>query len=374
MSFKEFYQSFQNLVKKAPTDKLETGKRYVILSDLHMGDGGSRDDLKPNQEIVETALEQFYLPNNYTLILNGDIEDLNKFNYPAIRKAWPKLYNLFDHVAQDNRLRKIIGNHDLSLLNVKDYPYPLIHGLNIVKNETTICVFHGHQASKLFSNFDYISEFIVRYMAKPLHIKNASVAHHSKRRFSVERKIYRAARDMGILAIIGHTHRPLFESLSKYDSLRWSIEELLREYAVADPDRRIQIRALIDLYRSELERISKNGKRKEISRSLYSTDALLVPCLFNSGCATGKQGITAIELDGDSISLVHWSQEGKNRPYIEKEALYRDRIDQGIIRYTLKSDNLEQIGMRISLLGKRKESETFTPPVNKALILQTGLL
>jgi hypothetical protein len=254
-----------------------------------------------------------------------------------------------------------VGNHDLDLLKEKEYPYPLLHSLNLIKDDITIAIFHGHQASKLFSNFDYISEFIVRYMAKPLHIKNSSIAHHSKRRFSTERKIYRAARNMGIIAITGHTHRPLFESLSKYDSLRWSIEELLREYAIADQEQRIQIKALIDLYRSELERISKKGKKKEISHSLYSTDALLVPCLFNSGCATGKHGITAIELEGDNISLVHWSQKGKNRPYIEKEALYQDRCNGDIVRYTLKTDNLDQIGMRITLLGKQKETETFKP-------------
>ncbi|WP_304224543.1 metallophosphoesterase [Gracilinema caldarium] len=359
MSFKEFYISFKSMIKEATKERLDPGQRYVIMSDLHMGDGGSRDDLKHNQAILETALEQFYLSNNYKLVLNGDIEDLNKFEYPQIRKAWPKLYTLFSHFAQDNRLRKIVGNHDLALLQQKDYPYPLHHALTLYKDDTSICIFHGHQASKLFSNFDYISEFIVRYMAKPLHIKNTSIAHHSKRRFATERKIYRAARDLGVLAITGHTHRPLFESLFKYDSLRWSIEELLREYAVAEADRRIQIKALIDLYRSELERISKNGKKKEISRSLYSTDALLVPCLFNSGCATGKHGITAIELDGGSISLVHWTQEGKNRPYIEKEALYKDRLENGVIRYTLKTDNLDQIGMRIALLGKRNNTDTF---------------
>ncbi|AEJ20172.1 metallophosphoesterase [Gracilinema caldarium] len=361
MSFKDFYLSFQSMIKQAPQEPLKTTQRYVILSDLHMGDGGTRDDLKPNQTILETALEQYYLDNNFILILNGDIEDLNKFDLPSIQKAWPKLYSIFNRFAQVGRLRKIVGNHDLALIREKEYPYPLLHALNLVKDEIVISIFHGHQASKLFSSFDYISEFIVRYMAKPLHIKNASIAHHSKRRFSTERKIYRAARNMGIIAITGHTHRPLFESLSKYDSLRWSIEELLREYAVADLEHRTQIKALIDLYRSELERISKNGKKKEISHSLYSTDALLVPCLFNSGCATGKHGITAIELDGGNITLVHWTQKGKNRLYIEKEALYKDRCNGDIFKYTLKTDNLDQIGMRIALLSKRKEAESFTP-------------
>jgi len=132
------------MVKQAPREQLDLTKRYVIFSDLHMGDGSSRDDLKPNQAILEAALEQFYLTNDYTLILNGDIEDLNKFDYQKIRKAWPRLYMLFNSFAQDSRLLKIVGNHDLALLQEKDYPYPLLHALNLEKDETTICIFHGH--------------------------------------------------------------------------------------------------------------------------------------------------------------------------------------------------------------------------------------
>jgi hypothetical protein len=38
-----------------------------------------------------------------------------------------------------------------------------------------------------------------------------------------------------IVSIIGHIHRPLFESLSKIDTLKYRIEQLCRHYPLASP-------------------------------------------------------------------------------------------------------------------------------------------
>lgn len=353
MKFTAFLESLRKLMEACPTEALDPAGRYVVLSDLHLGDGGTKDDLEPNRALLETALEKWYLENGYTLILNGDIEDLNKFSLRQIRRAWPRFFAILAAFAQAGRLRKIIGNHDLGLLVEKDYPYPVHHGLKLRHGNRNLFIFHGHQASKFFIKYDYLSEFLVRYLAKPLRIRNTGISGDSKRRFAAERRIYRAARELGIIAVTGHTHRPLFESLSKYDSLRWSLEELLREYAVSGADQRRRIAELVDIYRQELERIPKKELRWDHSRSLYSASPLLIPCLFNSGCATGKHGVTALELDRCAMSLVHWASEGTSRPYIQKEALYKDSLDGGYSRYTLKSDHLDQVFARIELLGGR---------------------
>ena len=39
---------------------------------------------------------------------------------------------------------------------------------------------------------------------------------------------------MKMITLIGHTHRPLFESLSKIDDLRFKVESRLRLYESAD--------------------------------------------------------------------------------------------------------------------------------------------
>jgi len=351
MKFQDFMHSFQHLMSACPQEDLDPNARYLILSDLHLGDGGPRDDLEPNRELLETTLEKWYLENGYTLILNGDIEDINKFELKKIRRAWPRFFAVVSAFAQAGRLRKIVGNHDLGLIKERDYPYALSHGLVLKQRDQRLFLFHGHQASRFFIKYDYVSEFIVRYLAKPLRIRNSGISKDSRKQFATERRIYRAARKLGIVAISGHTHRPLFESLSKYDSLRWSLEELLREYAIADAQRRRQIVNLVNIYRQELERLTKKDLKKDVSRSLYGTGPLLVPCLFNSGCATGKTGISALEIERGNISLVHWAKAGHSKTYIEREAVLKDTVEGKFSRYTLKTDSLDHIFTRIELLS-----------------------
>ena len=354
MRFSDFLASFEELLASCPQESIGADSRYLFLSDLHMGDGGPRDDLAPNGGLVAAVLARWYLERGYVLVLNGDIEDLSKFKLKEIRRAWAPLYALFDSFAAQGRLRKIVGNHDLALLRRDDQPYELLHALVLDWRGRKIFAFHGHEASKLFVKHAYLSDFVVRYLAKPLKIRNTSISKDSKYRFKTERRIYKASKRLGLVSITGHTHRPLFESLSKYDSLRWSIEALLRDYASAPLGSELRERApsLIATYRAELERLGRKERRYGLSRGLYEDGSLLIPCLFNSGCATGKNGITAIEIEGGAISLVHWTVEGRARSYIEDEAILKDKIEgTSYARYVLKSDGLDDIFARIELLA-----------------------
>jgi UDP-2,3-diacylglucosamine pyrophosphatase LpxH len=352
MKFKEFLLSFETLVESSPRQKIDDGTRMVFLSDLHLGDGGERDDLAGNRDLILQTLALWYYDRGYTLVLNGDIEDVAKFRLRDIRGAWPAFFELLDGFQAGGRLRKIVGNHDLGLLREKKQAYPLIHGLTLERGEGRIFAFHGHQASRFFADYDYLSDFIVRYLAKPLRIHNTSVSSDSRHRFKAERRIYKASKRMGIISISGHTHRPLFESLSKYDSLRWAIEEQLRDYALADGAGRKRIAASVRLYRNELGRLRARERRLGLSRSLYEEKDLVIPCVFNSGCATGKNGYTAIEIEGSRIELVHWAAADRPRPYILEEALSRDDLPgTPWRRFVIREDYLDQLFARIALLG-----------------------
>jgi UDP-2,3-diacylglucosamine pyrophosphatase LpxH len=352
MNFSDFLGSFREFLDDSPRLPIGEDSRCVFLSDLHMGDGGESDDLRPNRELALTLLSRWYLERGYTLILGGDIEDLQKFKQTAIRRAWRELYAVFDAFAAQGALWKLVGNHDLALLREKEPAYPLHHGLRLEFGDRSLFCFHGHQASKLFAKYMYISDFVVRYLGKPMKFKNASISSDSRQKFKAERRIYRASKKLKIISICGHTHRPLFESLSKYDSLRWSIEELLREYPSGSKDRKERIARLVSLYRSECERLGRPELRWGLSRSLYEEKSLLIPCVFNSGCATGKHGITAIEIEGSQISLVHWAKDGSPRPYLLEEALSREGIEgSAVSRYLLKRADLHYVFARIDLLG-----------------------
>jgi hypothetical protein len=121
--------------------------------------------MRANRGILHNALSRYYLEREFVLVLNGDIEDLSKFRYREIREAWRGFYDIIDRFAENGRLRRILGNLDLALLGREDYPYKLTHGLALDWKGHILFAFHGHQASRFFMKYDYLSEIIVRYLA-----------------------------------------------------------------------------------------------------------------------------------------------------------------------------------------------------------------
>lgn len=352
MDFEAYLPSFTKFLDSCPRENLDLAGRYLFISDLHAGDGGGRDDLERNRYLIESILDRWYLERDYTLVLNGDIEELQKFRLPDIRAAWPGLFATFDSFHEREKLRKIVGNHDNDLLDLRDYPWPLYPGLILQSGNDRVTVFHGHQSSDLYSKYENMTGFLIRYVVKPLHIRNSGgLPKDARRRFAKERRIYRAARKLGVLAITGHTHHPLFESLSKYDNIRFTVEDLMGEYARANPDRQASIAETVMMLRGEMARLSAKKERRRKTQSLYGDTPFLVPCLFNSGSATGKHGITAIEIVDGVISLVYWTVGENTRPYIARESRSVDGIDGDIWRYTIHSDQLETVFARIKLLG-----------------------
>lgn len=350
MTDEQFSDGILKQMRGAPEIALDRSSRIVVLSDLHMGDGSANDDLRRNGELLCSVLERHYLARGSTLILNGDIEDLQKFPLPKIRAAWRPLFGLFDRFAREGRLYKVVGNHDDDLLEAARYPYALYQGIRLNWGERVLYAFHGHQASGFLMNHNDLSGAIVRYLVHGLGIRNVSPSKDSGRRYRVERIIYAFSRGAGIASVIGHTHRPLFESLSKYDSLRYEIERLCVEYSAADEARRAAISETVGLYKEEFRRMGRKDKRRRRSRSLYGSD-LLLPCLFNSGCAVGKKGITAIEIEEGRIALAYWFEEGKERRYLERETGPESILEGTAYRRALiGNEGLDDVFARMDLL------------------------
>ena len=92
------YNALSQLYKTAPVIKLSGKDKIVIFSDLHMGSGSYRDDFLKNSEMFKYIIKHNYLKQHYSLILNGDIEDLFKFSLRSIRKRWPDVYSLYDEL------------------------------------------------------------------------------------------------------------------------------------------------------------------------------------------------------------------------------------------------------------------------------------
>ena len=79
------------------------GDKVLVISDFHMG-CGSRDDLSYNGAMLAGILEGYYFQGGWTLVLNGDIEELQRYSLASIREQWPSLYRVFDLFAAENRL------------------------------------------------------------------------------------------------------------------------------------------------------------------------------------------------------------------------------------------------------------------------------
>jgi UDP-2,3-diacylglucosamine pyrophosphatase LpxH len=345
-------RTLDKLFSEAPRLVLTPGKKFVIMSDFHMGNGSRTDDFTRNADLVSTVLQRFYRERGYTLILNGDIEEVQRFPLRHIIATWPDLYRLFNEFHAAGRLYKLVGNHDIDLLFMnKLYPYPVHQALTITHGKNSLFLLHGHQSSHFFHHFNWFSGLTLRFLANPLGIRNFSVAHDNKYRFLTEKRFYQFSRRQKIITIIGHTHRPLFESLSKKDSLKMTIERLCRSYTrAAGADKR----TIEDkLSRCKGEFVSLMSKRGPTGPGdgIYA-DGLTIPCLFNSGCAVGKRGITAIELSGNDISLVHWFDSRVSRRHFSPNGTAPVKLPgTDVFKKTLKRDSLHYIFTRINLLS-----------------------
>lgn len=77
-----------------------------------------------------------------------------------------------------------------------------------------------------------------------------------------------------------------------------------------------------------------------------------MPCVFNSGCATGKRGITALEIADGRVALVFWFDKARTTKYFNFNGYLPERLeDTSFFRVPLKEDNLDYIFSRIKLLA-----------------------
>jgi predicted phosphodiesterase len=329
---------------------ISEGSKALVISDFHMG-GGRGDDLYNNGELLASLLEHYYYPAGWHLVLNGDIEELLRYPLEAIRRQWSRIYQVLDLFAARGRLFKILGNHDEDLVFDKTYPYPLYNVIRIETGCIPIYVYHGHQSSRIYTDYNHLVRGSIRFFLKPFGIRNISSARSPHRRFYVEKKAYEFSQKNNCISIIGHTHRALFESLGRFDYIKFEIERLCRDYPSSVGEDRERIAAEVYALREELGKLRRSERRDVLRQSLYG-DELPVPCLFNSGSAIGKKGVNAIEVDNQNIALVYWFAEGEGRKFVSRGWYRVEKLKGTVYRRTvLNQDRLDYIKARIELLG-----------------------
>ena len=353
MRKKLVYKNLSKLFKTAFALDISDKDKFVIFSDLHMGNGGYNDDFIKNADLFMYVIKHYYQKKNYSLILNGDIEELYKFSLKKIEKKWNKAYQIFNVFNKKNKLFKTVGNHDYKLFFKKLIKSrQLSEAIKLNYNNNIIFIFHGHQADIFLGRHNWFVPFVLRYIASPLFIKSYEVSPNKIKKYKIEKNVYEFSCNKKIISVIGHTHRPLFESFSKIDSLRFRIEQLCRYYPNANKKEKNIIESSVKKFKQELLHYYTKKNIKEASRSSLYNENIHVPSLFNSGCVIGKSGITAIEIDNGYIRLAHWFDKRRRDKYLKLEDHSPERLEgSNFYRVILNQEILNYIFTRIRLLA-----------------------
>jgi predicted phosphodiesterase len=350
---KLIYRQLDELYESSEKIKCSEVSKFVIFSDLHMGDGSFKDDFRQNADIFKCAINNYYLKNGYYLVLNGDVEELQRFSLKKIQKSWEDVYDIFRKFNKKNKLFKIIGNHDLALClpQKNTTEFQLHHSITLQSEFGDILIFHGHQASMTYKKLNKIVGYTLKYLANPLRIRNYSVAHDSRKQYTIEKRVYHHASFRKRVSVIGHTHRPLFESLTKAERLKYKIEQLCRVYLKAKDKNKKIIKKVIKSHKKELKKIFSHQNNVNFHSNIYHS-IFHVPCLFNSGCVIGKRGITCLEIEGQNISLVHWFDKTISDKYLDKRGYEPEQFEcTDYYRMVLNQESLHYVFSRINLLS-----------------------
>jgi UDP-2,3-diacylglucosamine pyrophosphatase LpxH len=303
------------------------GNRYVLFSDLHLGDGGRADDFHENEDTLETALKH-YKSNGFKLILVGDIEELWQFGLEEARSRYfSSIYKAINNFGDSNVFR-IFGNHDgdwntpcVDPMRIKPIQLGIATEAIKMKDEegnVRILICHGHQGDIESDRDTWISRPAVRLyrLVEPLLRKvgwaKNPPAIRSRIISSYEQIFYQWAKLRRVLIICGHSHRAIFASLSYLERCQQKLSEARTALRQGGLDR-----AHLEMKKEEIKDLKRKIRReKRLNRKMISVEAggVPLPAYFNTGCGIYEDGITGIELADDNIRLVKWHRDPEKDP------------------------------------------------------------
>ncbi|MCT8339159.1 serine/threonine protein phosphatase [Flavobacteriaceae bacterium TK19130] len=211
--------------------------KFIIFSDCHRGDNSFADDFANNRNIYFHALQHYY-KEGFTYCELGDGDELwENLTFQSVFEAHHNVFELMRLFYAENRLYRLIGNHDMAYKNQRYveknlYSYfnkvtgkddPLFPGIEfseglVLEHSQTgqeIFMLHGHQADWMNYHGWRFNRFMVRALWRQLQIFGigdpTSPAKNYRELIKVERRTKKwiIAND-NIFTITGHTHRPRF--------------------------------------------------------------------------------------------------------------------------------------------------------------------
>jgi len=290
--------------------------RVIVFSDQHRGAKNWADDFREAEPCYLAALD-FYNTKEYTLISLGDAEELWENSLSAVKKWNTATFGAEKKFIGRKAFIKVFGNHDLywandplasrQLRKIYDADIKICEGviLRMVINNEPFLFFltHGHQGDKS-SDGNWFSKFFVARIWAPLQsylrVNPNTPAYDEEIKTLHNRIMYDwSSKEKGLCLVTGHTHQPVFESLTH-------LERLHRDLLVAKENQDTQ----------KIHELEQEIRRRKKEYKSLSIDFLnMTPGYFNSGCCCFNDGdITGIEIADGFIRLIKWEQEGKGIP------------------------------------------------------------
>jgi hypothetical protein len=125
----------------------DDSSKLVLLSDVHRGDKSESDEFAPNEALFMHALGHYYR-DGFTYIELGDGDDVwQAGRLSAIQQAYPQVFELLGRFRKQNRLYRIVGNHEIQGGGVQADDLAAEEGLVLRHRRTgqRLLVVHGHQ-------------------------------------------------------------------------------------------------------------------------------------------------------------------------------------------------------------------------------------
>jgi len=235
---------------------------------------------------------------------------------------------------------KIFGNHDLywdndplaaiNLQRIYGQKVNIYEGLilktTVNKKELEVYLTHGHQGD-LQSDGNWFSKWFVSDIWAPfqayLHINPNTPANNNELKTAHNRMMYQwSSKRKNMLLITGHTHQPVFKSVTH-------LEKLYEELEQAEKGNNTQL--IEDLKKQINSRENKGDKMPDFKGYLDT--------YFNSGCCCFDDGdITGIEIADGCIRLIKWQYAAESQ---ESGVKNQDKKSERIVLEESKLGNLK---------------------------------
>jgi UDP-2,3-diacylglucosamine pyrophosphatase LpxH len=211
------HRRLSHVLENAKTINFDDSSRFVLLSDLHRGNGGKADAFRPNAEMFLTTLQN-YMRRGFTYVEVGDGDELWKgWPFEEIRHAHRRVFDLLHELDHEGRLHLILGNHDVKR-RARRYGRKdgmLVDEGLILRHRRSgqkLFVVHGHQADILCDPFYFFARRAARfgYRLRDFLRNWRPTAPLEREKGKLEKRIIHWIDAHSQIVICGHTHRMSF--------------------------------------------------------------------------------------------------------------------------------------------------------------------